>query len=233
METIHIKPRSRHHGISFSVIGIGLCLILLALPKLFAFSPSILYIAGILAFLSTGLLGIFKLLEPRVSLTLCSDYLEFHHRYGGWVLKWANIIRIEQPALQDGLEWFSLPYIGLKIREYDPLLNIVSPRLAVKLLSEQRSLLIQVLQQEYISGHLDANFDLIEEPFYKSPAGHLYQGAVAMLGHRMARMRAMLGFDLLIPANSLDRDPKDFAFILRRYQGEALEKQNANLSTQA
>ena len=46
-----------------------------------------------------------------------------------------------------------------KIRDYDALLNILSQRLAVKLLSEQRTLLVQVLQQEYISGHIDANFE--------------------------------------------------------------------------
>ena len=36
-----------------------------------------------------------------------------------------------------------------------------------------------------------------------------------MMGHRMARMRAMLGYDLLIPANSLDREVSEFVSLMR------------------
>ncbi len=225
LDTVHVYPRSRQHAVCCLVLGVGSTPILLTLPALFGFPINLIYIAFILTSLVIGFIGILKILEPRVSLTLCKDCLEFHHRCGGWVLKWPNIVRIDQPALQDGLEWFSLPYIGIKIREYEPLLNIISAKLAVKLLSEQRSLLIQVLQQEYMSGHIDTNFDLIEESLYRSPTGHIYQGAVGMMGHRMARMRALLGYDLFIPANSLDRDPQSFIHLLRNFQQEALAQQ--------
>lgn len=225
METIHIRPKARHHGVFYSVLGMGLCCLLFILPVSFGFQLNLLYITLILISFVMGFIGILKLLEPRVSLTLCKDCFEFHHRCGGWILKWANIVRIDQPALQDGLEWFPLPYLGLKIRDYEPLLNILSQRLAVKLLSEQRTLLVQVLQQEYISGHIDANFELIEDPIYRSTSGHIYQGAVAMMGHRMARMRTMLGYDLLIPGNSLDREVMDFVSLMRRFQTEALSEQ--------
>ena len=44
---------------------------------------------------------------------------------------------------------------------------------------------------------------------------------IAMLGNRMARLRDLLGYDLLVPDNSLDRPPADFVHLLNQYQRES------------
>nr|WP_244830298.1 DUF2982 domain-containing protein [Aeromonas sobria] len=64
--------------------------------------------------------------------------------------------------------------------------------------------------------------DLLEEGRFRSHEGQHYDGAIAMLAQRMSRLRQLLGYDLLIPIDSLDRQPEAFLTLLRHYQQEAI-----------
>ena len=47
---------------------------------------------------------------------------------------------------------------------------------------------------------------LLEESRFRSPRAGI-EGVIAMLGNRMTRLQDLLGYDLLVPDNSLDRPP--------------------------
>ncbi|MGL5392426.1 MAG: DUF2982 domain-containing protein, partial [Shewanella sp.] len=102
------------------------------------------------------------------------------------------------------------------------------PRLAVHLLTEQRSVLLHAMQSEQpgcLSGSCGDPLlggDLLEEGRFCSHEGQHYDGTIAMLAQRMSRLRQLLGYDLLIPVDSLDREPEAFLTLLRHYQREAL-----------
>ena len=224
METRHIKPLVRRNGLTLIWAGGLITSLMLLLLWLFVASPPIPAYVLLLTGLMMTLIGCLKLNEPPISLSLCQHYLHYHHKYGGWVLKWHNIQRIDQPRVHVGWDLQPLPYIGFKIKRYDEFLKLITPRLAVHLLTEQRSLLLQAMQNEPLHGQpVRGNdplqgIDLLEESAFCTPEGTRYDGALAMLAQRMTRMRHLLGYDLLIPINSLDREPDDFLQLLRQYR---------------
>lgn len=165
--------------------------------------------------------------ERTEALIKAFKVLQERNERGGWILKWRNIQRIDQPRIHLGWDLVELPYIGLKIKDYDAFLTLITPRLAVRLLTEQRAVLMQAMRSERSdcptggcgSGLLGEG--LLEESRFCSPSGQRYEGVIAMLGNRMARLRDLLGYDLLVPDNSLDRSPEDFVHLLQQYQRES------------
>jgi hypothetical protein len=162
----------------------------------------------------TILVGVWKLGEPHFSLSLCQDCLQYHHKYGGWILKWRNIQRIDQPRIHLGWDLVELPYIGLKIKDYDAFLTLITPRLAVRLLTEQRAVLMQAMRSERSDCPTGGCGSGLRERdcWRRAASAHPPASAmrvIAMLGNRMARLRDLLGYDLLVPDNSLT-DPGRF-----------------------
>lgn len=227
MQTEHIQPLVRRNGLTLLCSGTLLTALGFLLLWLTAGKPVLAAYILLLGSLMMAFIGWLKLNEPPISLSLCQHTLHYHHRYGGWALKWHNIQRIDQPRVHIGWELDPLPYIGFKIKRYDEFLALISPRLAVHLLTEQRPLLLQALQSEQSNeqtkrGHDPmAGIELLEESQFCSPNGQHYEGVLAMLARRMSRMRQLLGYDLLIPVGSLDREPDAFIKLLRHYRHEA------------
>ena len=227
MKTLHVRPMVRRNGLTLVLLGMLITIAMIFI--LFFLSEQLLMpaISLLLAGLMTILVGALKLGEPHFSLSLCQDCLQYHHKYGGWILKWRNIQRIDQPRIHSGWDLVDLPYIGLKIKDYDDFLTLITPRLAVRLLTEQRAVLLQAMNSERpdcptggCGGGLLGE-GLLEESRFRSPSGHHYEGVIAMLGNRMTRLRDLLGYDLLVPDNSLDRPPADFVHLLHQYQRES------------
>ncbi|EKP0308256.1 DUF2982 domain-containing protein [Aeromonas veronii] len=224
METQHIKPLVRRNGLTLLLAGALIICLMLLLLWLLVEGPRLPAYILLLSGLMMALIGWLKLNEPPISLSLCQHALHYHHRYGGWALKWHNIQRIDQPRIHVGWALQPLPYIGFKIKQYDEFLALVTPRLAVHLLTEQRPLLLHALHNEQpqeppVRSHDPLQgIDWLEESHFCSPQGQHYDGALAMLAQRMTRMRHLLGYDLLIPVSSLDREPDDFLKLLRQYR---------------
>jgi len=170
-----------------------------------------------LAALTCAFIGLQKWLEPRESLTLAPDYLEFHHRYGGWSIPWSDVAGAGVPSLS--LAWENRPsdYVGIRLDHHDTLLGGISLRLASHLLQEQRDLVRAGFRGQYPSRDIPSEW-LVEADRFHSAAGREYQGLVAMLGHRMTHMRELFGFELLIPASALDRSPRALARLLNEYR---------------
>lgn len=227
MKTLHVIPMVRRNGLTLILLGVVITIAMIFILFLSHEQPLIPIIAALLAGLMTILVGAWKLNEPHFSLSLCQDCLQYHHKYGGWILKWGNIQRIDQPRIHLGWDLVPLPYIGLKIKDYDDFLTLITPRLAVRLLTEQRAVLLQAMQSERPDcpgggcGDGLLGEGLLEESRFRSPSGQRYEGVIAMLGNRMIRLRDLLGYDLLVPDNSLDRPPAEFVRLLHQYQRES------------
>ncbi|WMC12031.1 DUF2982 domain-containing protein [Oceanimonas pelagia] len=218
-QTRHIEPMSRRHGPTLILAGGAGILMLLPLLYWLGDSARLVLVFLLLVCVVTLVLGLLKLREPVYSFSLSADNLHFHHRIGGWSLHWNNIIRIDQPRVNSGLELVSLPYVGIKIRDYDEFLPLMTPRLIVHLLTEQRPLLAMGVRYGAIDRSRLHDW-LIEDNHYRSAAGRHYQGLAAMLGHRMSHLRELYGYDLLVHESSLDRDTRDFVQLLRHYLAE-------------
>ncbi|NMH64543.1 DUF2982 domain-containing protein [Shewanella salipaludis] len=208
-----VRPFSKRNGLTLSVGGgvsllLGLSL-LLVYPGLFA--------AGLLLF-SLGavglLLGLAKLYEPETSMELTPSGLNYYHRRGSVFVAWDNIHRVDVPRLTQGMELIELPYVGIKLKRLNPVLDNISPRLATGLLTEQRPLLMTAATQDEdlqsLEHYLGAEFTplLVE--------GDRYRGVLAMFGHRCQTLNAHLGYHLYIPKDSLDRDSAEFVRLLRQ-----------------
>ncbi|WP_417614891.1 DUF2982 domain-containing protein [Oceanisphaera sp.] len=215
-KTQHIEPVSRHNGLTLVLAGLILMPLVLAVGYWLGGRAQLVVVFLFLVGMIITILGALKLREPRYSFSLSHDHLHFHHKIGGWSLHWSNIIRVDQARLQSGLDLVELPYIGIKIRDYDEFLPLMTPRLAVHLLTEQRPLLAMALRHGAISRY-ELQEWLVEDSRYRSAAGQDYQGLTAMLAHRMTHLRELYGYDLLIHESSLDRDAADFVTLLRGY----------------
>lgn len=225
MKTLHVQPMVRRNGLTLVLLGLIVTITMISILFLFSEQPLIPIYCGLLTGLMTLFIGSLKLREPHFSLSLCHDCLQYHHKQGGWVLKWVNIQRIDRPRIHLGWDLVEIPYIGLRIKDYDSFLNLITPRLAVGILTEQRAVLMQVLQSEQAdcpTGTCANQFDdLFEESHYRSGEGQEYEGVIAMLANRMTRLRTLIGYDLLVPVSSLDREPDDFVRLLHQYQLES------------
>lgn len=158
---------------------------------------------ALLAVVALALLATAALLPRPPALVLTQHELTFIHPYGQLHLPWAAIQRLDQVRLGITNGYHPLPYIGFRLKEPGPLLDNLSLRLAARLLVEQRDLLFYAEQEGASDARLEWESDRL-----RLTDGQEYDGVIAMFGHRMARLRQHLGFDLFLPLASFDRTPE-------------------------
>jgi hypothetical protein len=216
-ELIQIHSVAKRNSLFLFLTG---SLGLLLSVAMFNWLPKHVYLAAIFvtsASIVTLLLAWFKFREPPFSMELSRQELSYKHRQGQWCLTWDNIQRVDIPRISKGFELQALHLVGIKIKDYEPLLDSISPRLVSNILMEQRPLLIHGQRQGCNSGGCYSN-DLLEDDSYKASSGKVYTGLKAMLAHRMTKLRANLGYDLFIANAELDRPTEDFVALLRQCQ---------------
>ncbi|MFA3791788.1 DUF2982 domain-containing protein [Aliiglaciecola sp. SL4] len=217
--SIKIKGVAKRNGLTTFLCGVAALFLAI---MLLAYLPNSLYLIGVLALsasIVTMLIGWFKVREPVHSIELTKTHILYHHRHGKWTLEWSNIQRVDVPKVSQGVEQIHLGMVGIKIKQYEPLLKSISPRLATNLLLEQRPLLLQ--NNQCVGGGCYSN-TLIENDTYKTSEGKTIKGIPAMLANRMSKLRAGLGFDIFISVSELDRSSDEFVGLLR----ECLESVN-------
>lgn len=222
-DLIQIRASSKRNGFTSLLIG---CVAMLVAVLLLALLPRDFYLIGI--FTVSGaivalLIGWFKLREPPHSLELSRSSILYMHRNGSWSVDWDNVLRIDTPKIATGIDQKSLSMVGIKLKDYAPLLANISPRLATNLLLEQRPLLLQ--KNACNSGNC-YSATMIEDDLFKLPDGSVVKGIPAMLGNRMQKLRELLGYDLFISAAELDRDAEEFVALLRQCQSHLLNQHN-------
>lgn len=224
-DSIFIKAASTHNGFTSLLIGASL---ILCGAITCIFLPSIFFLPGVFI-ISGGIVGLiigwFKLKEPPHSLELTREHIVYHHRRGKWRIAWENIQRIDIPRVTRGIEQIDLEMIGFRLRNPDPMLDEISPRLITHLLMEQRPLTMQNRDPNCASGQCYGN-DMIEDEKFMRANGDLVKGILAMFGHRMSKLRNQLGYDIFISTNEIDRDPAKFIQLLSECQVAASKTEN-------
>ncbi|SJL83201.1 DUF2982 domain-containing protein [Vibrio palustris] len=218
MQTLHLhnhtwdihSPRCR------IVCFIALIVSLIAIM----FSPTLtiaLAVAGLIALLWG--VSYWLIVSSRVQYTLTATHLQQHLAKGGWVVKWNNIHRID--VCQDGGSdsWGApLPWVGIRLKRYQPYLCSICPRIASDILMDQRSLLYLGVKRHPKYALEDILLDA--EPYYDEH-GHRYAGLIGMLANRMRYQREFHGYDIYLSASDLDRSPEEFVGLTRRYLAAA------------
>ncbi|WP_299490216.1 DUF2982 domain-containing protein [uncultured Shewanella sp.] len=216
---MNIHPLSKRNGITLTLVG---CIALIIGISLFLISKDNFAIG--LVFFSVGMivaiLGAAKQLEPHTTVSLSQQGLCYFHRRGEVRLDWRNIQRIDIPNVHHNGEWIALPYVGLKVKSINPILDTISPRLATGLLTEQRPLLMTASAQDEdiatLETYLGAEFTPLEVN------NERYKGVLAMFGHRSLMLNKYLGYHLFIPFDSLDREGEAFVRLLKEYKKDCL-----------
>lgn len=168
----------------------------------------------VLAATTLCVLGYFLLLKSRVSFTFTATHMQQHFAKGGWVLKWENIEKIGRCYYQIEGWQKPLPWIGIKIRDYEPYLDAICPRIATDILLDQRALLYTGHQQHH--GNVAFEDIVLDSTPYKSPHC-LYRGLIAMLANRMRHQRSFFDYDIYIAEADLSGDADEFIGLARRY----------------
>jgi hypothetical protein len=211
-DVIEIRAGAKRNGFTTFLLGsIGLLLSLslaAILPTQFQVSAIFLISASIVAMV----IGWFKIREPHYSIQLSKQRIHYQHRHGSWKLSWSNVQRVGVPKVHNGLEHKPLAMVGIRLRDYRPLLKSISPRLATNLLMEQRPLLLQ--NKEDCATGTCYSQSLIESDRYKDVQGNIHKGITAMLANRMTTLRKQLGYDLFISSGELDRTTEDFVVLM-------------------
>lgn len=220
-DVIQIRANSKRNGLTSLLIGLtGLVVAALLLTLL----PKSAYLVGI--FVASGsivalLIGWFKIREPVFSIEISRETIFYRHRHGHWQVDWANVHRIDTPKINTGLEQKTLGFVGIRLKDIQPLIDSISPRLATNLLMEQRPLLLHGDMQQCSSGTCYSG-GLIEDDVHKLPNGRVLKGIKAMLANRMSKLRESLGYDLFISAAEIDRETDDFVALLRQCHAQVL-----------
>lgn len=211
---LHIHPSAKRYGLFFCLCGTLLVVVALV-TRLLDWQPPWGYYGLLLTTAAVLLLlGIAKLLEPPTSLVITPSEITFIHRRGQLRLRWDNIVRVDIPKVPDGLGVHELPYLGIRLAQDEALLDHISPRLAAYFIHDQRHILA-IAMRRVLPPQADytAYFDVPDR--YLSRGNKSYTGVLAMFGLRTAQLRELLGYDIYLPANALDRPLEEFVVYAR------------------
>ncbi|NMF48427.1 DUF2982 domain-containing protein [Pseudoalteromonas arctica] len=216
---IKFRAQGARNAIEVLAIGaIGLAFIML-FNILRPGEISILEVFLVSLCLAAIFIGFLKTQEPYHSLILSESELVYCHKYGAWYMPHSNFHHSGIPKVEDGFDYLELNAVGVKVNDIDEFLTSIAPRIAGKLLIEQRNLFMQVVQKHCKNGNCPSEW-LIEDTHYTSHKGISYTGLIAMFANRTKHLRLLTGYDLLLPASVLDRDIWTFSANLNKWKRE-------------
>ncbi|PKF57929.1 hypothetical protein CW748_05255 [Alteromonadales bacterium alter-6D02] len=157
--------------------------------------------------------GVAKHWEPRHSLAVSQKKLRYFHRYGQWSIEWHNIQRIFIPTFRHDLEQQELPYIAIKLKDMERIASSISPRLASRLVHEQRSLMVFAVQQQEITPE-QAVLNLTP---YKMTQGYEITGPIAAWLHQMKALDQAYGAHLFLPQSAFSQQCEDVMLALKSH----------------
>ena len=220
METLHIqsdKITTKHY------IGLVATIMTITLVFLGYFSQQLSGVGVfiIMVLMIIVLLAVIKFINTlTVGFTLTFMHCQYHSHYGGWTTTWHNIANIGHATLGSQGWQTSLPWIGIRLKNYDDFIRRICPRVASRILLEQRVLLIMALKYNAYERHQLEDILFDDSPF-TTQNGESFRGLQAMLANRMRYNRELFGFDFFIADDVIDRPIADFIGLLRRYKAAA------------
>ncbi|WP_440054999.1 DUF2982 domain-containing protein [Pseudoalteromonas sp. T1lg65] len=217
MDEVKLRALTRKHGLEFMLIGGIVLIVLMVFVKLRPTPISILEIIIASAMLVLLLVGFLKSQQPYFSLTLSPRNFSYIHKYGSWSVTHHNFHSSGIPKVQQGIETLELNAVGIKLNDIDDFLSGLTPRLAGKLLIEQRHIFLQAVKMNCKTGNCPTEW-LVEDTQFKSPSGIKYTGLLAMFANRMNNFKTLTGYHLIVPSSELDRDIWQFSTMLNRWK---------------
>ncbi|TYK65180.1 DUF2982 domain-containing protein [Colwellia echini] len=207
---INIKAQSNHHAIFLMLTAVFVTFTTLAFSQghwlQFKLVLIFIYLSALVVFIT----GLAKYLEPIYSLRLSPKGIYYHHRYGRWQLDWQQIQRIALMNETYGLTQVQPPYIAIRLLDLSVLPNQISPRLANRLIHEQRPLIALAIRLDYLTlEQSQLNFDP-----YILPSGEVLKGPIAAFMHHTTLLHSALGYHLFLPQTALDRELNEFCSLL-------------------
>jgi hypothetical protein len=215
--SICIKAQSNHNALFLILLASILFMLTLVLSqhywRQFHLVLTFIYLAELVVFIT----GLAKYFQPQFSLTLTPSYLKYQHRYGQWQLSWQDIQRISLMNETLGVNPLQLPFIGIRLTAIATLATSISPRLANRLIHEQRPLLAMAIRLRLITlEQSQLNFS----PFILAN-GEIIKGPLAAFLHHSSILHNALGYHLFIPESALDRQLNEFCVLLNQCKQSA------------
>ena len=161
-------------------------------------------------------IGYSKLTEPHVMLQLDDKGVVFFHKYGQWRLPWQDLM-VAQLVEIDGK---TLNFVGFRLSSYTEFLAGISLRLALRLIIEQRPLLVAALGAGCKNGQCPTSM-LEQLPEFKHN-GISYRGVLGLFAQRMDHFRKLLQLDILIPADVVGYEAEDFCRLINQQRLKSL-----------
>ncbi|WP_413110497.1 DUF2982 domain-containing protein [Thaumasiovibrio sp. DFM-14] len=214
MKTRHIvsvPPQLTHlfaRGAIGLILSLGLALLLLQVAIAFAVAILVSCIF-ILSFIYM------RLRRPRVALSLTPMHIQLHHPAGGYAVRWRDIQAIEQLSLEKEGWHQPLPWVSIKLNNTDRLLQSICPRLASRLMIEQRVLLVMAYKSGR-RGQVPIEDMLFDDTPYTTN-GITYTGLMAIFANRLKYNRELLGGELLISEELSGMECTELVGLARRY----------------
>jgi hypothetical protein len=193
------KDQSNRGGaalfVSSALVFLLLLLLLAVQPEL---APAQAWLLLFILLLLAAAVAYHKMTAPQFHVE-CNEYgVIYHHRAGSWLLPWHAFAYAQVAELPEHGE---LAFVGFKVTALDSFLPHLPLRLAVRLIIEQRHLLLAALRQNCPTGHCPAEFLMETGPYHSQQRD--YHGVQAMFAHRMQHCAQLLGLELFIPSHGL------------------------------
>jgi len=217
LPVIHIKAKARHHGLFLMCLAVLLVLFTLLLSQFYWHQYRLLLIFSYLTGLVVFITGAAKKLEPKFSFELSPKHLKYNHRYGHWQLSWQQIQHIALIKETAGLTQITLPYIGVRLTHLDNLAAQISPRLANRLIHEQKPLLSLAIVQ----GLLTLEQSQINFNTFTLSSGQIISGPLAAFLYHCQSLHNAYGYHLYLPEGSTDRELEQFYGLLNNCMRKA------------
>lgn len=161
-------------------------------------------------------IGYSKLTEPAVMLQLDDKGVVFFHKYGQWRLPWQDLMYAQLVEI----EGKTLNFVGFRLSSYTEFLAGISLRLALRLIIEQRPLLVAALGAGCKNGQCPTSM-LEQLPEFKHN-GISYRGVLGLFAQRMDHFRKLLQLDILIPADVVGYAAEDFCRLINQQRLKSL-----------
>lgn len=216
---INIKAQANHHAMFLIVVGVTLFFCVLILAQWYWRQYQLVVIFAYLTTLVITFTGIVKHMEPNFSFSLTPEKITYHHRHGQWQLYWQQIRRIDVVNETVGLERLILPYIGIKLENLEQLLGNISPRMANRLIHEQKPLISFAIRYQL----MQLEQGIIHFEPYKLANGKKVTGPLAAFLYHSQALNNALGYHLFIPATSTDRELNNFCQLLKDCKNSATD----------
>jgi len=208
-EEITITPQSTKHAKFILLAGSILLCCCLLLNVFFWVNYKIQLMFMLFTSLIVLFIGILKTTEPKISYRLTRKNLYFNHRNGTWHQEWSDIIKIGEIFTTSERGTLQLPYLGIKLTGLESIAENISPRLANKLLHEQKELYRLAIINNLITGDKSI---ICFAPIVVN--NKTYKGPVAAWLYRTIQLNTAFGYHLYLSEGTFDRNSNEFLVLL-------------------